>query len=564
MNPKLPLTALFFALAGAVFAQQQEIRVRASLEEKQIARGVQTYLIIRIEGGQPDRIPEVIDVPGLTIARKVYSPRITSINGVLKTEVTVMYGVMGGKAGKFEIPAQSFVIEGVPYTTEPQTIEIVEMTGQDVVEDSRREYFMTFKAAKTEAFVNELIPIDLHLYVRGRGTIGSAGRPQFENKEKFAIIPFPHHQYHVQEKQIDGIPFTSVRFPTRISALSPGTHRLGPASTEAAITRPMNTLFPRKFFEEPRTITSNDLEFTIKPLPEEGRPPAFDGTVGRFEMQVSATPTKLRVGDPIFLDIKVSGRGNFDSLTAPSVEDSDGWKAYQANRVDDEDRDDIEQTTSFNQVVIPTTEHSQLPPLELAFFDPEAEKYVVLRSEPIALQITPDSLTAQRAASGSLATVGIPSEQLDDILFIHSGKATWAPMTATLVARPSFWLWQLLPAAAFSALVGFWGQKRVQSWLARRNRDSDFSLDAIKSRLGGRVSRADFYEVVLEYFERNRERLAQVTGEARARLDAVYHAGNTFLYSGAAEQDRQPISDKEKQQAFKALGELDRLRPKTS
>ncbi|MEM1296879.1 MAG: BatD family protein, partial [Verrucomicrobiota bacterium] len=289
-------------------AQQQQVRVRASLEEKQIAKGVYTYLTVLIEGGQPENIPEVIQVDGLEIVRKVYSPRMTSINGVLKTEVTVMYGVVGRTPGKYEIPSLSFVINGIPHLTEAQSLEIVEMAGDQEL-SAERPYFLTFKAAKTEAYVNELVPIELHLFVRGSGTIGSAGRPKFENGEKFVIKPFPH-QYHVELKQIDGIPFTSVRFPTRIAALSAGSHKLGPASTEANVTRPMNTLFPRNFlqFSEPRTITSQELDFTIKPLPEVGRPASFQNTVGRFEMKVEASPTDLRVGDPIFIDIQVKGK----------------------------------------------------------------------------------------------------------------------------------------------------------------------------------------------------------------------------------------------------------------
>ena len=235
----------FGLLQNEANAQEQTVRVRASLEEKQIAVGVQTYFIIRVEGGQPETIPREIEVPGLVIRESFRNPRMTTINGVLHTEVLLGYAVVGNAPGTYEIPGQTFVIKGVPYTTEPQTLEIVEMAGNEQL-SAERPYFMTFKAAKTEAYVNELIPIDLNLYVRGSGTIGSAGRPKFENGEKFVIKPFPH-QYHVELKQIDGIPFTTVRFPTRIAALSAGNHKLGPASTEANVTRPMNTLFPAQF-----------------------------------------------------------------------------------------------------------------------------------------------------------------------------------------------------------------------------------------------------------------------------------------------------------------------------
>ncbi|MEM1297426.1 MAG: hypothetical protein AAGH89_18820, partial [Verrucomicrobiota bacterium] len=254
---------------------------------------------------------------------------------------------------------------------------------------------------------------------------------------------------------------------------------------------------------------------------------------------------------------------NFDSLVAPQLAEETGWKAYQPNRIDDEDRDDIEQTVSFNQVVIPTTEHAELPPMELSFFDPEAAEYVILRSDAIPLMIQPDSVTAERTASGGLASVGIPSEQLEDILFIHSGNATWTPINASVVSRPSFWLWQLLPALAFSGLVGVWGQKRLNSWLQGRSKTDDDTLEMVKRRIQGNVSRDSFYEAILEYVERHRSRLAQLPSDARSKLDTIYKAGNHFLYSGISEGAKK-VDEKEKQRTLQALEALEQLRLKTT
>jgi len=60
-------------------------------------------------------------------------------------------------------------------------------------------------------------------------------------------------------------------------------------------------LFPKAMMRlsETRTIASNDLSFTIKPLPEAWPPVTFQGAVGSFELEVDATRGNSWPGDPL-------------------------------------------------------------------------------------------------------------------------------------------------------------------------------------------------------------------------------------------------------------------------
>ena len=54
-------------------------------------------------------------------------------------------------------------------------------------------------------------------------------------------------------------------------------------------------------------VSSQPLKLTVLPLPEEGKPSGFYGLVGQYTISASATPTKVNVGDPITLTVKVGG-----------------------------------------------------------------------------------------------------------------------------------------------------------------------------------------------------------------------------------------------------------------
>ncbi len=549
---------------------QDDVSVDAVLEETQVAVGITTYLQLVVKGGQPEQIPNEIQARGLTIGDPSRPPvsnfAHSNVNGVPTVESKYLYPVTGQTPGTFTIPAIPLRVRGKEITTAPLSLEIVKLSGSRPQFNSSQPYFLTFQATKTEAYVNELIPIELGLYVRGNNSIARPGRPKFDNSSKFVIKPFPT-TYRLNPEQIDGIPFSNVRFPTQVAALAPGEHVLGPASVETDIAKPGSGLFPKAMMRlsESRTIASNELSFTIKPLPEQGRPASFQGAVGSFELEVSAKPLELRAGDPLSIEVLVRGNGNFDSLNPPKLPETEGWRVYPVSKVENPDGTDS-QTVTYDQVVIPLQKHESLPSLELAFFDPAKEQYVTLRSPAIPLKIIPDPAADPASGSAVLSQIGFQGEQLDDILFIHTGSPSWRPLTGSLVTQPSFWAWQLLPFSAVAGLAGGWAWRRWRDWQAEQRRRFELTLEKVKARSGHSISRAEFYEVVLEYFERWHVKHPQLPANLSARskdaIERMLQAGNSLLYAGSgASATPTPASNQEKHDVLSALAELESLAP---
>ncbi len=159
------------------------------------------------------------------------------------------------------------------------------------------------------------------------------------------------------------------------------------------------------------TVRSEDLAIVVKPLPK-AAPASFTGAVGRYVLEASAKPVEVRRGDPVTLTVKVNGRGNLHSAGAPVLDLNDHFKVYDP-KTTLETRFDGRAVTgykTFEFVVIPSVEGDlDLPPVEMAYFDPSSAAYEIARAEVISLRVLsalqPEAITAM-ASSESVRLLG--------------------------------------------------------------------------------------------------------------------------------------------------------------
>jgi tetratricopeptide (TPR) repeat protein len=157
------------------------------------------------------------------------------------------------------------------------------------------------------------------------------------------------------------------------------------------------------------------LELESMPLPK-GAPQGFDNAVGSFQLDVSTSLTKVQEGDPLPLDIRVSGSGNLDTLRPPKPVDSNGWKLYDATTEQrGDERRELAGQTVFHQFMRPLELKPAIPAFRLVYFDPKDATYKTLTSEPIPLQMTPAMASKPDAATPPEA-LPIPVERMTDIL----------------------------------------------------------------------------------------------------------------------------------------------------
>jgi hypothetical protein len=164
----------------------------------------------------------------------------------------------------------------------------------------------------------------------------------------------------------------------------------------------------------------------------------------------------------------ISGRGNFDRVTAPVLENESGWHTYppSANfKPDDKVR--ISGTKSFEMVLTPNEAKAAIPPLVFSYFDPIKESYVTLKGDALPVLVeggaapnaTP-ALASSSATPPANAARPTPAPQPADILDQLTEHGRWGRRFEPIFLQPIFWSAQSVPLLGLIGFAGWQMRKR--------------------------------------------------------------------------------------------------------
>ncbi len=449
--------------------------------------------VIEVRDGQIDSFTNQLRLP-LQIQQTSVASTSTQVsiaNGRRSTAVRLSWGIMPLEPGEFVIPAQELVSGGRTLVTNEVKLVVEQGSSPVAAGDDALQPILQIEPGRKEIFQGEVMQLNCSLYVPRQLQLRRLGLVEIE-KSDFAIARFPQQSDQTMTT-IDGVGYYVLTFRSTLSSLRTGELKVGPALMEILVDVPIENVgrqgnfppgFPPGFFNvptEPRKLTVQSQAVTLKvlPLPAEGRPENFSGAVGEFTLTANATPTTLTVGDPLAVDLVVSGSGNFDALTEPRLLEQGGWKAYPSKRyaiegnLDQNQTPTLERKIGFSQVFIPEAVHRELPPFEINFFDPGKRQYVTLRTEPIPLAMTPAPAVAPtESAQGGMTVatetpppVADPQPELADIVIRPRPEARWLAPTGTLLLHNRlFWSVQAAPVGLLAiAFVAAWTRRRRET-----------------------------------------------------------------------------------------------------
>lgn len=559
----LPLFAFWLSGFSA-----QAATVTAEVEPK-AARVNQLFgYSLVFEGGNPTEMPNLQLPPQIGMNSGVsQSTEMSFINGRQTIRVKLSWALAATEPGDFVIPPQDVAINGQAVKTNEVKIKVT----QDDPADTTSEPLLQLKVAKTEIYQGEVVPVTAALFISSRTHLMRTGLIEVP-KNDLAIQRFP-----LQSEQTDEIvgeqQFRVFTYRSTLSALKPGKLKVGPAQMEVTFAqiyerRPNISGFPRMFepamVTEPRkaTVKSSEVAVTVLPLPSQGKPPGFTGAVGEFTLTGSASPTSLSAGDPITVEMTITGTGNFDALTSPQITDAAGWKMYPARRYHSAAPPDPSQPMSpqrqigFTQVIVPERAVTAVPSFELSWFSPEEKKYVTQRTPPIPIvvnaqavsEITPSPVGGQASLSDQPPPA--PQADITDILLhLPASPALISQPHLPLFRNPAFWAVNSIPLAAFLGLLLATAQKRRKEALSR-------AQGALLRKLWNglhesKLNDADFYRLAARFIQAAGDRGSQC---GMAGIDEILARYNDLNFAGSASSVR--LSPGHRQQALAVLEPL--------
>ncbi len=421
----------YFAVAGIVLALlvvssplfAEDITVEATVNATTVELGSALQLTVTVNGAT-DGVPPVQlpKIDGLEVRYLGPSTKISIINGKMSRSTGMMFTVIPLKSGQFQIPAITMTINAKDYTTQPIAISVANSgsvnPGSPIKGDKdspaalQDKIFIVLGTPKKEAYLNEPIPLVIKLFINDLA-VKNVQYPTFEH-EGFTSEDFGEPRRGQQT--LGGIAYQIMEFRTFIYPTRTGDLTLGPAklganiliknSRRESMPSQFGDIFNDDFFDgflgqyETKTIQLESANIGIKvlPLPEEGKPSDFSGGVGKYNFEMTVSPTQVKVGDPLTVRMRIAGDGNLKAVNLPAFKDSADFKVYDPKIIDRNGEKNLE------QVVIPNHDKvTQLPAVTFSYFDVVDKQYRTVSQGPFALTVSPIAKTEESKVVGMSA-----------------------------------------------------------------------------------------------------------------------------------------------------------------
>ncbi len=565
--PGIPLTP---APVPANPAPAEENPVEVQLIPSSLNVGEQGTLTIRIPNGRRlQNPPTAIEVPGMNIQFTGTSSQGLEVNGRVVYRMELNYLVEGIESGDYTIPAQTFVIDGKKHTTKAIKVTVAE--GPPIVQALQPQAQLT--VGKTEMWEGEEVPVTVSVLMHPGLQIVSQPLPVIKT-EGIAVSRFDRQGRMYDQTEINGQLWNSWVLPSSMVAVKTGAFPLGPAEVKLEANVPVegggrDPFGSFSYSRRTLKVTTNSIPIRVKPLPAEGKPAGFNGVVGKFQIMAqsdtpSGGPQSVALGEPVGFEIRVTGMGNLDAIPPPGLENPDGLRAYKP-KISGESRGlGVEQGQKvFTQILFTEKPGPVSVVFTLPYFDPQAGKYAVVKSQPIELIVTgnPEAAAAANTAAtaesrdfSGMPEAVPPGEQLTEILPHALDGSRWHSLTATAVpVHP--WLLHGAPAVLLAIILGTGTVRRLRAWaMARRppRYAPRCCADIVRDLHRSRLSRLQFYGFVSEYAGAwEYWKKSPLPGDNR--LAELLAARDRWLYAANADAAATPVPADEQSRAASLL-----------
>lgn len=412
----------------------EELSVGIAVEKEEVYVGESFVMQIQVKGHDTPDKPDVSGIVDFKVqeagSRQNSSSSMSIINGRMTRNVSrgyiFSYKLTPKRAGRLSIPSFKVVAGGKSVRTQVSFIKAIKPVETD-------DFKLMMKLSTDKCYVGQPITLDVTWYIGKDVEKYQFNLPVLSDKrfdvvdfdipidprrrDKYISIPVEDTEiYGIKEKgTFDGREFLTVHFKKILIPKTSGTLEIpqGTVTCNARVgyknsrrTRdPFDSFFGRRrrAIYKKFVVPSNRPVLNVSDLPKKNRPDGFTGLIGRYNIIANATPTEVNVGDPITLNIVVSGPDYLENVELTGL--------HQQSALTGDFKIPVEMAPgkvegnrkTFTQTFRAKHPDVQMiPPIELPYFDAEKGKYAVARTKPIPLTVKATRVVTAMDAEGHI------------------------------------------------------------------------------------------------------------------------------------------------------------------
>lgn len=496
-----------------------DVQVTATVDRNQIGVGDVINYTVSISGKNSVQVdePRIAGLEGFDLINTSsgIETRSSFVNGRFITEQSrnFTYMMAANRKGELVIPAVKVYVDGKTYSTEPikiavsgerklppvaqgqrggrggappdpynQMDEMEELFNQMIQRRLRpnmppgggggpainpdEAFFVSAVTDKQKAYVGEQIVTTFYLYTRGQiRDIDTLKYPDLKGfwKEDLEMAT----RLNFEQVVVNGVPYQRALLVSyALFPIKAGKALVDSYKAKCTVLTPSTFGFGRPYVF---TKTSKPIEIEVMDVPVEDRPSNFTGAVGRFRLTAGFEPLTGATNQPVTLRVRIEGQGNAKLIELPKLDLPPSFELYD-QKSSAKFLKDGSSFKEFEVLIIPREPGVfELPPVEIATFDPESKKFVKVSSQPLRLNVTGvASPMAANSAQKPGATDASNQEPQLPPLATDIGASSNASPTA--------------PIATLILYLGVFGFLGQQSWTRFRRKPKKASLGIILKR----------------------------------------------------------------------------------
>ncbi len=368
-----------FALFSLLGTGKAEIDVSAIVQPRDIQFSEKATLELMISG---NTLIEHIDAPRFNflpafLAVPTHSSTTPRLEGdKIAVSKAWSYELIPQQVGDFALSDIRFSYQGTPYFANPGSIRV---SGEDTYRDTSTGGIHQVEAQVTPSnpYLNQAVTYTFrYLYTTVLPTLESptATLPDLSN---FLVeaLPSPLNE----TKHVRGQTF-QVQAQVR---------RLYPQKTGRIVIEPASLMLPLN--SGPKTLKTAPLILTVRPLPElpvgePSRSRKFSGAIGEYQISAQIDKTQVKVGSGLTLSVRLSGRGNMQTVTAPQIPTIPGVTVTGPTP----GAGSTPESYVYAYALVPSREGPlRIPAIGYTYFAPELGTYQTTHTAPIPFTVLP-------------------------------------------------------------------------------------------------------------------------------------------------------------------------------
>lgn len=507
----LGLFIISLALINFVSSAWADVAIEASVDRSRLPVGEQlVYAIVVSNANGKIEQPQIGAIDGFTAYSQGHSQELSIINGRSSSKSIFSYVLVANSTGQKSIGPFEISIGGKKYVIAPVKIEVVGSTPsnssnytwvQAPVQSpspkampspnvANEDIFVKAWLDKDEVYVNEGATLTYTLFTRLPATY--KGFEKEPVTTGFWVEDYPPDKIMKrQEQYVNGQRYVVadvrkfVLYPTQsgVFTIDPGV-----LSTTVEVRSQDNfeSFFSNNVFGSRRTgfpssfgmneviakpVSADPVRLVVKSLPENAKPKDFSGAVGQYDIESSIDKNDVEVGDPVTLRMKISGKGNINSVQNPKLPIMENFKVYDSSTSSsvNKEKEQVSGEKITETVIVPKRPGLyEIPSASFSYFDPQTGEYRTLKTEAHRLNVKP---VAGETYSSTNTPSTIPPQDQDtglepaskenvdlvskDIRFIKSQDDKKYLPDANLPKNPIYWgfnLFWVLLSVVFAVL----------------------------------------------------------------------------------------------------------------